>query len=106
MSKKKPNTPRSKVKNALRLLWLRSRERAKSLKDADYRCTECGIKQSMAKGRVVKLEVHHIDGIDWEELIDMVFDSLLNVPQIPLCISCHKKETEKQRQEADGRKTL
>lgn len=96
MGKKKPNTPRSRVKSALRQLWLRSRERAKALKDADYRCTECDVKQSMAKGRVVKLEVHHLTEIQWEELVDMVFDRLLNVPQTPLCKPCHRIETDKQ----------
>jgi len=102
MGKKQPNTPRSRVKAALRQLWLRSRERAKALKDADYRCTECDVKQSMAKGRVVKLEVHHLTEIQWQELIDMVFDRLLNVPQVPLCKPCHKIETAKQ---AEAKKT-
>ena len=100
MGKKLPHTPRSRVKAALRQLWLRSRERAKALKDAEYRCTECGIKQSMAKGRVVKLEVHHLSEIDWKELIDLVYERLLSVPQTPLCKPCHKKETEKQNAEA------
>ena len=98
---KKPITPRSRVKSALRRLWLRSRERAKALKDADYRCTECTVKQSMAKDREVKLEVHHLAEIDWEELIDLVYIKLLKVPQTPLCKPCHKIETEKQKAKRD-----
>lgn len=99
MGRKKPNTPRSRVKAFLRKLWLHSRERAKALKDAKYKCTECGVKQSAAKGRVVKLEVHHLTEIEWEELIDLVYEKLLDMPQTPLCIPCHKIETEKQAKE-------
>ena len=100
-SRKKPVTPRSRVKAALRRLWLTSRERAKALKDAQYRCTECDVKQSMAKGREVKLEVHHLSEIEWKELIDLVFERLLNVHQTPLCKPCHKIETEKQKEKRD-----
>jgi predicted HNH restriction endonuclease len=99
MGKKSLHTPRSRVKAALRQLWLRSRERAKALKDAGYRCTECDVKQSVAKGREVKLEVHHLSEIDWKELIDLVYEKLLSVPQVPLCKPCHKIETEKQNEE-------
>jgi len=105
MGKKLPHTPRSRVKAALRQLWLRSRERAKALKDAGYRCTGCDVKQSVAKGRVVKLEVHHLTEIQWNELIDMVFDRLLNVPQTPLCKPCHKIETEKQVKAREKKKS-
>ena len=101
--KKKPNTPRSKVKAALRQLWMRSRERAAALKSTGYRCSECDIKQSAAKGRVVKLEVHHLTEIQWKELIDLIFEMLLNAPQTPLCVPCHKAETERQRRESEKR---
>ncbi len=103
MAKKKPNTPRSRVKSYLRKLWMCSRERAKALKSTKYHCTKCNVKQSMAKGRVVKLEVHHLTGIEWERLIDLVFELLLDVPQIPLCVPCHKIETERQKNESEKR---
>lgn len=90
-SRKKPNTPRSRVTAALRQLWLRSRERAKVIKDGDRRCSDCGIKASMAKGREVKLEVHHDPLIDWSGIVDLIFDRILNVPQVPLCKPCHKE---------------
>ena len=90
MSKKKPNTPRSRIRACLRQLWLRSRERAAALKKSDYRCTRCGIKQSTAKGRVVKLEVHHEPKIEWDGIIDLIEDRILEVPQYPLCKDCHK----------------
>ena len=105
MGRKKPNTPRSRVKSALRQLWMRSRERARALKSTGYRCTECNVKQSMAKGKVVKMEVHHLTPIEWEDLIDLVFERLLNVPQIPLCKPCHKLETEKQAKERAKRES-
>lgn len=94
-SRKKPQTPRSKVRAALRQLWMRSRERAKVLKDAKYCCTQCGVKKSVAKGREVKLEVHHRPPINWDNLIDLIFERILNSHQEPLCEKCHEKEHEK-----------
>jgi predicted HNH restriction endonuclease len=95
MSKRKPSTPRSKVRAALRQLWLRSRERAAACKAESYTCEECNIKQSKAKGKEVSIEVHHRDGIDWDFLIDEVFRVLLVNPdrlQV-LCKDCHSKIT-------------
>lgn len=89
---KKPITPRSKVKNALRKLWLYSRERRKVIKDHDNRCVRCGVKGSVAKGREVKIEVHHEPPIDWDGILDLIYDRILNPPQIPLCKQCHAEE--------------
>jgi len=92
--RKKPYTPNTIIRSALRRLWLRSRERAKALKDAEYRCAKCGIKQSKAKGKEVYVEVHHIDEIDWNSLFDEIRKRLLHPPerQQCLCVDCHKKE--------------
>lgn len=97
MTRKKPSTPRSRVTSMLRQLWLRSRERAKALKDAKYCCKKCGVKQSTAKGRVVKLQVHHDPPINWKGIADLIFERLLNANQYPLCTDCHKAEHEKAR---------
>jgi len=97
--RRKPITPLSQIKNALRRVWLRSRERAKALKDHDYRCADCGIKQSVARGRVVKLQVHHEPPIDWTGILRLIRDKLLNVPQVPLCKDCHKKRHEETRKD-------
>lgn len=97
MAKKNPQkTPRSKVKNALRQLSLRSRERAFALKRDAYTCCNCGVKRSVAKGREVKVECHHVEGIDWEALVDLVYERLLQTPDKyeSLCKECHKKETD------------
>lgn len=83
-------------RSALRRLWLRSPERAISLKKAGYCCQICGAKQSKAKGREVKIEVHHTRPVDldacWEEAQKQMF-----VPPeelVPLCKACHKKHHE------------
>ena len=54
----------------------------------------------MAKGREVAVEVHHLDGVDWEELIDLVYERLLVSPgklQV-LCKSCHAGEHRVERE--------
>ncbi len=96
--KRKPVTPRSQVRSALRRLWLRSRERAEALKRDHYTCQDCGKKQSRAKGREFSVEVHHLDGhVDWEKIIDYVRRHLLvEVKALEtLCKDCHEKVTNK-----------
>lgn len=95
MGKKLPTTPRSRIKNALRNVWLRSRERASALKATGHRCAKCGVKASQAKGREVKLQVHHIGGINWDGVADLIEQRILRVPQQPLCVGCHEKERKK-----------
>jgi len=94
MGKRLPTTPRSKVRAALRQLWLRSRERAAALKASGYCCEECGVKQSRRKGQEVKVQVHHIDEIvNWDALIDYVYRHLLCSPDRleVMCEECHRK---------------
>ena len=98
MAKKSTSTPRGTVRSALRQLWLRSRERQAALKRDGYTCQNCGVKQSRAKGREVYVEVHHLGGMDWEALIDLVFASgLLCSPDKleTLCKECHKIRRER-----------
>ena len=89
--KSKESTPRSRVKSALRQLWLRSRERAKIIKQHNNTCIKCGAKGSTAKGKEVKIQVHHEPVIDWDGVVDLIFERLLSAPQYPLCKDCHKK---------------
>ena len=92
---KKPNTPRGRIRAALRKLWLRSRERAAALKRDGYTCQSCGRKQSTAKGKEFKVQVHHKRGVaNWDILIDSVYANLLCDPKhlITLCKDCHDKE--------------
>lgn len=93
MGIKKPYTPSSQIRTALRRLWLRSRERQAALKRDKYTC-KCGAKQSKAKGREVAVEVHHIDGIvNWAEIESTIRMFLLVHPDYlkTLCKDCHKK---------------
>ena len=94
MGKKLPTTPRSRIRSALRQVWLRSRERAAAIKRENGCCERCGAKQSAAKGKEVKLQVHHKNGVLWEELIDLVFRYLLCDPKDleVLCEKCHAAE--------------
>lgn len=98
MSRKLPNTPRSRIKSAIRQLWLRSRERAKVLKESGYRCADCGVKQTKAgkdKEKWITLEVHHVNMIDhWKEIVDMIAEKILEPEQVALCKCCHKKRHE------------
>lgn len=91
--KKLPYTPNSRIRSALRMLFLRSRERAAALKRDKYTC-KCGAKQSRAKGKEVYVEIHHLEGIcNWEALFEAVRKYLLCDPKylITLCEKCHKK---------------
>ena len=93
MGKKLPYTPNSRIRQTLRILWMRSRERAAALKNTNYCCAYCGVKQSTAKGREVKLDVHHLDGIDWGDIIAQIRERLLQTPDrlAPACESCHDR---------------
>ena len=93
--KKKPTTPRSQVRSALRQLWLRSRERAAAVKRDKYTCQDCSRKQSKAKGKEFSVEVDHIAGVEWEHLIDEVFRVLLVPPEglATVCRPCHTART-------------
>lgn len=96
MSRKKPTTPRSQVRSAIRrYIWLRSRERATALKRDKYTCVDCGKKQSKAKGRVVNIEVDHLDGIQWEQVIDYIIRHVLPPPERleTVCDLDHAKRT-------------
>jgi len=94
MGKRMPHTPSSTIRTALRRLWLRSRERAAAMKLAGYCCHECGRKQSRAKGREVYVQVHHVDGIDWDGLLALIRARLLHEPERlqVLCKECHKQK--------------
>lgn len=94
MQQNSEQTPKSRIVIALRLLFLRSRERATALKKANYTCQRCGVKQSKAKGQEVKVQVHHKEGIlNWDLLVDEIRKDLLSDKLEVLCKECHKKET-------------
>ena len=94
MGKKLPITPKSQIISALRMLFLRSRERAAVLKRDNSMCWTCKKKASKAKGREVKVEVHHIDPVRFDKLIEHIRFELLVPPRemMTLCCKCHKTE--------------
>ena len=93
VSRKKPVTPRSQVKTAIRRLWMRCRERAAALKRERYTCQECHRKQSKAKGKEFAVEVHHAHGIDWDGIVDLIILRVLQDESklVVLCPECHDK---------------
>ena len=94
MRQKKPkHTTRARIKAALRLLWLHSPERAATLKYDNYSCTSCGKKQSKRKGHEVKIEVHHTEGINWDDIADNILYWIFQGEQVTLCKDCHKQIT-------------
>lgn len=99
MGKKLPYTPASRIMSGVRRVWGHSRERLKVLKKAKYTCCQCGSKQSRAKGKEVYVEVHHLNKINREKIVKVIREEMLDVPQIVLCKSCHKIETEREKAE-------
>jgi hypothetical protein len=94
MGKKSRFTTNTKIRSALRQLFLRSRERGEAIKRDKYTCS-CGAKQSRAKGREVYVEVHHKENIlNWDKLFEAVRKYLLCHPDEleTKCKECHKKE--------------
>jgi len=94
--KKKSITPNSQIKSALHRLFLHSRERSAAVKRDANTCQTCGKKGSRAKGREVKTEVHHLDGIEWDKIIEYIRRHLLCDPSRLeiLCEKCHDYEHE------------
>jgi len=98
MGKKLPYTPNSRIRASLRMLFLRSRERAAAIKRDKYTCRVCGVKQSKAKGREQKVECHHREGVlNWDKLFEAVRLYLLCDPKDleTLCEKCHRDKEDK-----------
>ena len=90
--RKKPVPVKTRVRAALRQLWLRSPQRAEAIRRDGYTCQHCGARQSAAKGAEVKVVVHHIDEIDWDGVCELVIERVLQDPSrlTTLCVGCHK----------------
>lgn len=88
-------TPRSRIKGMLRQIFLRSKERQAALQRDKYTCQKCFRKQTTKKGQELKVQVHHIKGIDvWDDIIEMIYEQLLCDPEHlqTLCKECHDEE--------------
>ena len=94
MGRKLPYTPNSRIRSALRMLFLRSRERAQALKRDKYTCQKCRLKQSRAKDKEAYVEVHHKKNIcNWIALFRAIRKYLLCDPKhmVTLCKECHER---------------
>jgi predicted HNH restriction endonuclease len=84
-------TPNATIRGRINKLFLRSPERSEALKRDGYSCQECGVKQSKKKGFEQKVQVHHIKGKVWDEVIKLIREEILCDPKFlkTLCPSCH-----------------
>lgn len=94
MGKRVPYTPSSKIRQALRQLWLRSRERAAALKRDKYTCVDCGVKQTKKKEQEIAVCVHHRKEIEWDGVLEFIRERVLQTPDDleTLCKECHDKK--------------
>jgi len=86
-------TSEAQIKAHLRLLWLKSYERAAALKRDGYCCQKCGVKASKKKGYEQKVEVHHKEGVlNWENIYKEIYKNLLcPIEHLEtLCPDCHR----------------
>ena len=94
MKKAAKKTPPATVRarSAVRRAWMRSKERGLALKRDGYTCQSCGVKQSAAKGREVRVVVHHVDEVRWGgTLQEMAEDMFCDAGRLlTLCVACHK----------------
>jgi len=97
MATKKKKNIRTIIRSGLRAIWLRSPVRAAALKRDVYTCQNCLRKQTRKKGQEFSVVVHHKRLVDWDPIIDLVIEKLLQTPEdlVTLCKECHKKEHEK-----------
>lgn len=68
------------------------RERSGALQRDEYSCVKCGVKQSKAIGKEVKVEVHHKKEIDWSIIDDVKSKVYHTVDDYEtLCKDCHNE---------------
>lgn len=98
---KKPRTVDSRIASALRALWLRSAGRGAAIKRARigrglYGCERCGchlyLTAKKGDGRE-KPHVHHLSGVQWQEIYRLVREQLLVDADklLVVCKACHKE---------------
>lgn len=101
MAKKNPErTPDGIIKSGLRRISMTCRERVSALKRDKYTCVVCGKKKSVAKGREVKVNVHHINKPNWKKIFKIIREELFQTKDAykTLCVECHKELHDKERE--------
>ena len=85
-------TPNSRITQALRQLWLRSKERGECLKQYNYTCNRCKRKKTTKQDfdpntQTQKIEVHHKEGVlNWDEMHTAIRKYLLVSPDKLECL--------------------
>lgn len=97
--RKPPRPPRARIVSALRILWLHSPERRAAIKRSGMKCECCEKRLFRTRKEGDVPEVHHVDGVSWTMIIELIIDQLL-VPAdrlLVLCKSCHHAADKKIR---------
>ena len=82
--------PKAMARAALRSAWLKSPQRAEALKRDKYTCQSCFRKKSVAKGKEFKVQVHHLDTLQWHLIDDFVEQLFCSSDRLTtLCKVCH-----------------
>jgi 5-methylcytosine-specific restriction endonuclease McrA len=72
------------------MLTMRCRENHAVRKRDNNSCQKCGRKHSVARGREVKVQVHHTKPPNWDKIITAVREELLDEKNLVcLCKDCH-----------------
>lgn len=97
---KKPKTLERKLESALRLIWSRSAERRKIIKDAlndrkEFKCPSC--KKMWGAWAADVDHDPRLGGLQtWQETTDYI-RRLFWGPQKPMCKPCHREKTTAER---------
>ena len=95
MPKERPRrTPDAPLRSWLRRIWMKCNEKAYANKREGYCCEHCGAKNSRAKGKEVRVIIHHKKLINWDKIFRVLRRELLVSPDqlTALCDDCHKAE--------------
>ena len=88
--KLKPYTPNSRITGGFARTFTNSREHGEALKKTGHRCYQCGVKRSVAKGKEVKLYVHHIIPVNIKRVMEIYREEYLQQNNLmPVCKECH-----------------
>ena len=100
--KQQRRTPDGALRSWLRRgVWMKSFEKSYALRRESYCCEHCGVKNSRAKGKKVRVIVHHNKMINWDKIFKVLRAELLVSPNqlTCLCDECHKLEHQRMKEE-------
>jgi len=101
--KQHKRTPDTMLRSWLRRwVWSKCCEKSYTNRREGYCCEHCGVKNSRAKGKEVRVIVHHQKLINWDKIFKVLRRELLVSPNqlTCLCDECHKAEHKRMKEEA------